>query len=97
MSRKNDPISDLKGGDRLYQLFKKKLEKAPPTNIISRKRPTNAMGMKEELNKELELCITIPLKGIKGGVSIVYRSVTVHLRFDYNKFDCVCVARWNSR
>ena len=55
------------------------------------------MGMKEELNKELELCITIPLKGIKGGVSIVYISVTVHLRFDYNKFDCVCVARRHSR
>ena len=50
------------------------------------------MGMKEELNKELELCITIPLKGIKGGVSIVYRSVTVHLRFDYNKFSSEIVS-----
>ena len=96
MSRKNDAISDLKGGDRLYMLFKKKLEKAPPTNIISRKRPPNAMGMKEEVNNESELCITIPLKGIKGGVSIVYRSVTEHLRFVINEFDCVCVARWYS-
>ena len=48
MSRKNETFSDLKGGDRLYMLFKKKLEKAPPTNIISRKRPTNGIGMKEE-------------------------------------------------
>ena len=78
MSRKSETFSDLKGGDRLYMLFKKKLEKAPPTNIIARKRPTNGMGMKEELNKELELCITIPLKGIKGGVSIADRLVTVH-------------------
>ena len=59
MSRKNETFSDLKGGDRLYMLFKKKLEKAPPTNIISRKRPTNAMGMKEEVNNESELCIKV--------------------------------------
>ena len=88
MSRKNETFSDLKGGDRLYMLFKKKLEKAPPSNIISRKRPTNGMGMGEEQNQESELCITIPLKGIKGGVSIVYRSVTEH-----SKLNCVCVAR----
>ena len=79
MSRKNETFSDLKGGDRLYMLFKKKLEKAPPSNIISRKRPTNGMGMKEEKDSESELCITIPLKGIKGGVSIVFRLVTVHV------------------
>ena len=27
------------------------------------------MGLKDELSEELELCITIPLKGAKGGPS----------------------------
>ena len=39
MSRsKADDFTELKGGDRLYNLFKKKLAKAPPANIISRKK-----------------------------------------------------------
>jgi len=67
MSRKSDAFTELKGGDRLYNLFKKKLEKAPPANIIQRKKPGN--NGKSELQEEIELCITIPLKGAKGGVS----------------------------
>ena len=67
MSRsKTDDFTELKGGDRLYNLFKKKLEKAPPANVISRKKPNG----KGELEGELEFFITIPLKGAKGGVSI---------------------------
>ena len=39
MSRgKSDAFTELKGGDRLYNLFKKKLEKAPPANIMNRKK-----------------------------------------------------------
>ena len=68
MSKKGDAFTELKGGDRLYNLFKKKLEKAPPTNVI-RKRPKGGPGGKGDLDVEEELCITIPLKGAKGGVS----------------------------
>ena len=32
--KKTDSFTQLKGGDRLYNLFKKKLEKAPPSNVI---------------------------------------------------------------
>ena len=67
MSRpKTDAFTELKGGDRLYNLFKKKLEKAPPANIISRKKQTG----KGDLDGELDFYITIPLKGAKGGVSV---------------------------
>ena len=34
----SDNFTELKGGDRLYNLFKKKLEKAPPANAIARKK-----------------------------------------------------------
>ena len=67
MSRKTDAFTELKGGDRLYNLFKKKLEKAPPANIIQRKKPGKS-GM-SDLEGEMEFFITIPLKGAKGGVS----------------------------
>ena len=63
-----DSFTELKGGDRLYNLFKKKLEKAPPANVIQRKKPKNQLGMQDK-GEEEELCITIPLKGAKGGVS----------------------------
>ena len=36
MSRKAETFTDLKGGERLYNQFKKKLEKAPPNNVILR-------------------------------------------------------------
>ena len=67
-TRKTDSFTELKGGDRLYNLFKKKLEKNP-TNMIMRKKPKAAPGMPTENEEEEELCITIPLKGAKGGVS----------------------------
>jgi len=69
--KKKGDISELKGGDRLYNLFKKKLAKAPPSNIIRNKRPKNVNGMpgQPDDNDGVELCITIPLKGAKGGVS----------------------------
>lgn len=67
-ARKTPSFTELTGGDRLYNLFKKKLEKNP-TNIIMRKKPKAAPGMPTENEEEEELCITIPLKGAKGGVS----------------------------
>lgn len=84
MSRKAETFTDLKGGERLYNLFKKKLEKAPPTNVIARQKPRNGLGMKTEVDEEEELCITIPLKGAKGGVSS--SNISVHKsssRFKY--------------
>lgn len=62
----SDNFTELKGGDRLYNLFKKKLEKAPPANAIARKKQNG----KSDLEGELDFSITIPLKGAKGGVSI---------------------------
>ena len=44
MSRKAEAFTELKGGDRLYNLFKKKLEKAPPTTVIPRRKVKNGMG-----------------------------------------------------
>jgi len=45
MSRsKADAFTELKGSERLYNLFKKKLEKAPPANIISRKKTKSGLG-----------------------------------------------------
>lgn len=86
MSRaKNDAFTELKGGERLYNLFKKKLEKAPPAHSIARKRrPGN--GMNSDNEEEEELCITIPLKGAKGGVSS--RFITLWYRLSY--FDSIC-------
>ena len=69
MARKAESFTDLKGGDRLYNLFKKKLEKAPPTTVIPRRKVRNGMGQYTEDDGEEELCITIPLKGSKGPVS----------------------------
>ena len=62
----SDTFTELKGGDRLYNMFKKKLEKAPPANINSRKKQDG----KSDLEGELDFFITIPLKGAKGGVSL---------------------------
>ena len=69
-----DTFTELKGGDRLYNLFKKKLEKAPPANVISRKK----QDMKSDLEGELDFFITIPLKGAKAGVSKT--NITLHHR-----------------
>ena len=87
MSRaKSDTFTELKGGERLYNLFKKKLEKAPPAHSIARKRrPGNGMNSDDE--KEEELCITIPLKGAKGGVSFMFINQWHHLSY----FDSICV------
>ena len=57
------------GGVRLYNLFKKKLEKAPPAKVIQRKKPGEKGQEKGDLDAEMEFFITIPLKGAKGGVS----------------------------
>jgi len=65
---KADAFTELKGGVRLYNQFKKKLEKAPPANVIARKKSTT----KGDLDGELEFFITIPLKGAKGGVSNIH-------------------------
>ena len=67
MSKANQ-FTELKGGERLYNIFKKKLEKAPPANVIPRKKRTGN-GLASDNEEEEELCITIPLKGAKGGVS----------------------------
>jgi len=67
-ARKNVSFTELKGGDRLYNLFKKKLEKNP-ANVVQRKKPKAQPGMMADNEEEEELCITIPLKGAKGGVS----------------------------
>lgn len=64
----NDSFTELKGGDRLYNLFKKKQEKNPTANVIQRKKPKNMLGIQEK-DEEEEICISIPLKGAKGGVS----------------------------
>ena len=72
MSRvKNDGFTELVPAyERLYNLFKKKLAKAPPThNIVRKKFKSNGMEDDDDEQQE-ELCITIPLKGAKGGVSI---------------------------
>ena len=60
----------------MYGMFKKKLEKAPPShNIAKKKFNRNGLGG-EELEEEEELCITIPLKGAKGGVSATIEIIT---------------------
>ncbi len=41
----NDSFTELKGGDRLYNLFKKKQEKNPTANVIQRKKPKNMLGI----------------------------------------------------
>ena len=45
-------------------MFKKRLEKDPPKNKITRK---------SDNSDEAELIITVPLKGAKGGVSIHFK------------------------
>lgn len=75
----SESFTELKGGDRLYNLFKKKMEKNPTGNVIQRRKFKNPLGQPDK-DDEKDLCITIPLKGAKGGVSMLSRSAFIDNR-----------------
>ena len=69
----------LAAHDRLYDIHLQKMEKQPNRVFKKYKRPngkSNVESMNLSSKPQQDFCITIPLKGAKGGVSYQLKHIT---------------------